>query len=172
MSEVRTEELRLTISCIRRGKKRKPAVGTAGFHLVQPRLDCCYLLLPPAAPLPVLVFVPLGFVVLFVPFVFVVLLFGLIVPVPVPVPVPIDPVPVFVPVPLVEFILPFVLLFVFVPVVPLGLIVPVALPLVVLGDVVELLPYRWLQVPPPMSAGRTRFGGATFCAEAPACWAA
>jgi hypothetical protein len=162
MSEVRTEELRLTISWIRHGKKRKPAVGTAGFHLVQPRLDCCYLLLPPAAPLPVLVFVPLGFVVLLVPFV--------------PVPVPIDPVPVFVPVPLVEFILPFVLLllllFVFVPVVPLGLIVPVPLPLVVLGDVVELLPYRWLQVPPPMSAGRTRFGGATFCAEAPACWAA
>ena len=35
-----------------------------------------------------------------------------------------------------------------------------------------LLLYRWPQVPPPMSAGNTRLGGAVFCAACPAARAA
>ncbi|MGH7660086.1 MAG: hypothetical protein ACRENA_04105 [Vulcanimicrobiaceae bacterium] len=53
---------------------------------------------------------------------------------------------------------------------PLGVdgVVPFVVPFVVL----ELVTLCWLHVPPPISAGSTRFGGATLCAEAPAAWAA
>lgn len=130
----------------------------------------CYLLLPEPAPPPLpfvglfgvvveFVFELAGFVVWFVPFVavpfvFVLLLtpFGVVVafelesvfiePLGLMVPVP---VPVLAPVPVFVFVS-----------------VPVFVP----------LPLRWPQVPPPISAGKTRFGGATFCAAAPACRAA
>ena len=39
----------------------------------------------------------------------------------------------------------------------------VTVPFVVVPLFIEF-PLCWAHVPPPMSAGRTRFGGATFCA--------
>jgi len=53
-------------------------------------------------------------------------------------------------------------------IVPLGCVPVAGTELFVFEFVFE----RWPQVPPPISAGKTRFGGATFCAACPAACAA